>query len=127
MRTNTDPIGIANNDGRLQVLIVGTDNAMYYKTQPSPNSNTWSSSWISLGGGVKADTSPAVARNSDGRLQVFAVGTNNQLQYRAQTAAGSNTWSSSWTSLNGGVRDSTSPAVVANSDGRLPGIRRRYK
>ena len=119
MRTNTDPIGIANNDGRLQVFMVGTDNAMYYKTQSSPNSNTWSSSWTSLGGGVKADTSPAVARNSDGRLQVFAVGTNNQLQYRAQTAAGSNTWSSSWTSLSGGVRDRTSPAVVANSDGRL--------
>ena len=40
---------------------------LYYKTQSSPNSNTWSSAWTSLGGGIKADTSPVVARNSDGR------------------------------------------------------------
>ena len=41
-----------------------------------------------MGGGIKADTSPVVARNSDGRLEVFVVGTNNQLQFRAQTTAG---------------------------------------
>ena len=67
------------------MFVVGTNNQLYYKTQSSPNSNTWSPAWTSLGGGIKADTSPAVARNSDGRLQVFVVGTNNQLQYRVQT------------------------------------------
>ena len=120
LRANTDPIGIANNDGRLQVFVVGTNNQLYYKTQSSPNSNTWSSAWTSLGGGIKADTSPAVAMNNDGRLQVFAVGTNNQLQYRAQTAAGgSSTWSSAWTSLGGGLRANTDPIGIANNDGRL--------
>ena len=119
MRANTDPIGIANNDGRLQVFVVGTNNQLYYKTQSSPNSNTWSPAWTSLGGGIKADTSPAVARNSDGRLQVFIVGTNNQLQYLAQTAAGSSTWSPTWTSLGGGLRANTNPIGIANSDGRL--------
>ena len=48
---------------------------------------TWSG-WTFLGGIIKADTSPVVARNNDGRLQVFLVGTNNQLQYRTQTSAG---------------------------------------
>ena len=119
LRASTDPIAIANDDGRLQVFVVGTNNAVYYKTQTSPNSATWSSSWTSLGGGVKADTSPAIARNTDGRLQVFIVGTNNQLQYRAQTSPNSNTWSSSWTSLSGTLRGGTDPAVIANSDGRL--------
>ena len=119
LRAGTDPIAIANDDGRLQVFVVGTNNAVYYKTQTSPNSATWSSSWTSLGGGVKADTSPAIARNTDGRLQVFIVGTNNQLQYRAQTSPNSNTWSSSWTSLSGTLRGGTDPAVIANSDGRL--------
>ena len=119
LRANTDPIGIANNDGTLQVFVVGTNNQLYYKTQSSPNSNTWSPAWTSLGGGIKADTSPAVARNSDGRLQVFIVGTNNQLQYRAQTAAGSSTWSPAWTSLGGGLRANTDPIGIANNDGTL--------
>jgi hypothetical protein len=119
LRANTDPIGIANNDGRLQVFVVGTNNQLYYKTQSAPNSDTWSTAWTSLGGGIKADTSPAVARNNDGRLQVFGVGNNNALYYKTQTAAGSNTWSTSWTSLGGGLRDNTNPAVVPNTNGRL--------
>ncbi len=119
LRANTDPIGIANNDGRLQVFVVGTNNQLYYKTQSAPNSNTWSTTWTSLGGGVKADTSAAVARNNDGRLQVFGVGNNNALFYKTQTAAGSNTWSTSWTSLGGGLRDNTNPEVVPNTNGRL--------
>ena len=119
MRANTDPIGIANNDGRLQVFVVGTNNQLYYKTQSAPNSDTWATAWTSLGGGIKADTSPAVARNSDGRLQVFVVSTNNQLQYLAYTAAGSSTWSSAWTSLGGGLRANTDPIAIANNDGRL--------
>ena len=108
-----------NSDGRLQVFVVGTNSALYYKTQTSSGSNTWSSSWTYLGGGIKADTTPAVARNNDGRLQVFVVGTNNQLYYKTQTSPGGSTWSSSWTSLNGGLRDSTDPVVIASSDGRL--------
>ncbi len=84
-----------------------------------PNHFSLPPSWTSLGGGIKADTSPAVARNNDGRLQVFVVGTNNQLYYKTQTSSGSATWSSSWTSLGGTLRENTDPGVVPNSDGRL--------
>jgi hypothetical protein len=119
LRANTDPIGIANNDGRLQVFVVGTNNQLYYKTQSAPNSDTWSTAWTSLGGGIKADTSPAVARNNDGRLQVFVVGTNNQLYYKTQSAPNSDTWSTAWTSLGGGLRANTDPIGIANNDGRL--------
>ncbi|MGH9987984.1 MAG: hypothetical protein ACRD8W_28935, partial [Nitrososphaeraceae archaeon] len=119
LRDSTDPVVIANSDGRLQAFVVGTNNALYYKTQTSAGSSTWSSSWTPLGGGIKADTSPAVARNSDGKLQVFVVGTNNQLYYKTQTTAGGSTWSTSWTSLGGTLRENTDPAVVPNSDGRL--------
>jgi len=119
LRASTDPVVVANSDGRLQAFVVGTHNALYYKTQTSAGSSTWSSSWTPLGGGIKADTSPAVARNNDGGLQVFVVGTNNQLYYKTQTSAGSGTWSSSWTSLGGTLRENTDPAVVPNSDGRL--------
>jgi hypothetical protein len=119
LRASTDPVVVANSDGRLQAFVIDTNNALYYKTQISPSSATWSSSWTSLGGGIKADTSPAVARNSDGSLHVFVIGTNNALYYTTQTSAGSSTWSSSWTSIGGGLRDSTNPVVIANDDGRL--------
>jgi F5/8 type C domain len=119
LRANTDPIGIANDDGRLQVFAVGTNNQLYYKTQSSPNSNTWSSAWTSLGGGIKADSSPAVAINNDGRLQVFVLGTNNQLYYKTQSSPSSNTWSSAWTFLGGALRDNSDPVVGKNNDGRL--------
>jgi hypothetical protein len=113
-----DPIVIENDDGRLQAFVVGTNNQLYYKTQTAADSSTWTG-WTSLGGGIKADTSPSVPRNSDGRLQVFVGATNNQLYYKTQTSAGGSTWSSSWTSLGGGLRSNTDPIVIANSDGRL--------
>jgi hypothetical protein len=119
LRANSDPTVISNNDGRLQVFVVGTNNQLYYKTQASPGSSTWSSGWTSLGGAIKADTSPTVARNSDGKLQIFIVSTNNGLYSISQTAAGSSTWSSSWTSLGGSLRDKSDPAVVPNADSRL--------
>jgi predicted Zn-dependent protease len=119
LRANTDPIGIADNDGRLQVFVVGTNNQLYFKTQTSPGSSTWSSSWTSLGGALRDSNGPAVIENSDGRLQVFAIGTNNQLYYKIQSSPGSSTWSSSWTSLNGGVKADTSPAVGTNLDLRM--------
>jgi hypothetical protein len=119
LRASTDPTVIANDDGRLQAFVVGTNNALYYKTQTAAGSSTWSSSWTSLGGGLRASTDPAVIANDDGRLQAFVVGTNNALYYKTQTAAGSSTWSSSWTSLGGGIKADTSPDVARNSDGRL--------
>jgi predicted Zn-dependent protease len=119
IKDSTGPAVVMNSDGRLVVFVVGSNNQLYYKTQTSPNSDTWSPAWTSLGGGIKADTSPAVARNSDGRLQVFVVGTNNQLYYKTQSSTNTNSWSPAWTSLGGGLRDSTNPVIIANSDGRL--------
>jgi hypothetical protein len=91
LRANSDPTVISNNDGRLQVFVVGTNNQLYYKTQASPGSSTWSSSWTSLGGAVKVDTSPAVAINTDARIQIFIIDTNNQSSYKQQIAPGGGT------------------------------------
>ena len=76
---------IANEDGRLQMFVVGTNNALYYKTQTSSGSRYMVRMDLSWGV-IKADTSPVVARNNDGRLQVFVVGTNNALYYKTQTS-----------------------------------------
>jgi aldose sugar dehydrogenase len=74
------------------------------------------STWESLIGASKANTDTSVARNSDGRLEVFVVSTDNQLWHRWQTSPGSSTWSA-WSSLGGTIAGS--PAVTINSDGRL--------
>jgi hypothetical protein len=36
---------------------------------------------------------PTIVQNFDGRIEVFAIGTDRQLYLRWQTAANSNTWS----------------------------------
>lgn len=68
--------------------------------------------WASLGGGV---SSIAVGRNLDGRLEVFARGTDSALWHTWQTTPNGG-WSG-WASLGGGIL--ATPAIAANSDGRL--------
>lgn len=88
--------------------------------------------WMSLGGPIASDV--ALARNRDGRLEVFALGTNNAVIHQSELIDPSNfecfpdmtanpawhswqtTWSG-WQSL-GGTFVGT-PAVGQNADGRL--------
>ena len=120
IRSNSDLALAMNNDGRLQVFMIGTDNALYYKTQTGAGSSSWTSSWTSLGGAIREDTSPAVARNNDGRVQVFMIGTDNALYYKTQTAAGQLYVVFNMDLVRGHhKRHNTDPVVIANSDGRL--------
>jgi hypothetical protein len=84
-----------NADGRLAVFAVGKDTlgsaALWMKEQIAPN-NGWSD-WQSFGGwGVGWISSPVVASNADGRLELFMVG-DGQLWHIWQTAPNSG-WSS---------------------------------
>ena len=67
--------------------------------------------WQSLGGQISM---PIVANNKDGRLEVFAQGTDGALWHIWQTKP-NNGWSS-WQSLGGWI---TQPTVAQNADGRL--------
>lgn len=64
----------------------------------------------------------AVARNADGRLEAFATDASDKLWFRAQTQAGSNTWTD-WEPFAdpgaGAQSRMRSVAVEANEDGRL--------
>jgi hypothetical protein len=105
-----------NADSRLEVFAVGLRDIFHLDLvhiwQVAPNGR-WSS-WASLGGQLKA-VAPAVGRNADGRLEVFACTDDNALWHIWQTAP-NNGWSD-WHSLGGVVLGA--PVVVENADGRL--------
>ncbi|MGI0042908.1 MAG: S8 family serine peptidase, partial [Nitrososphaeraceae archaeon] len=117
-----DPIVAQNSDGRLEIFAVSAaNNQLYHKYQTSPSSsNSWSA-WINTGSAITIRGDPIVAKNSDGRLEIFAVSAaNNQLYHKWQTKAGdSKSWSSAWQSLGGNIKSTTEPVIVSNSDGRL--------
>jgi acylphosphatase len=62
-------------------------------------------------------SNPAVARNSDGRLEVFVVGADHALYHNFQQTAGSTSSWSGFTKLGGFIL--SDPAVGKNRDGRL--------
>jgi peptidoglycan hydrolase-like protein with peptidoglycan-binding domain len=69
--------------------------------------------WASRGGVIT--TNIAVARNRNGRLEIFARGTDNALWHQWQVIAGGG-WSG-WASLGGVI--TSDPTVIENADGRL--------
>ena len=85
MRANTDPVVVASAGSHLSVFTVGTNNQL--STEWHSRSLCCWNKWTSLGGAIRADTSPAVARNNDGRVQVFVEDVSNQLYYKMQIAS----------------------------------------
>jgi F5/8 type C domain len=116
--TPSTPTVTSNTDGRLEVFAVGSQNALYHKWQTSSGSGSIWSGWSTLGGAAVSDANPAIIANSDGRLEVFLVGAQDELYHKWQTSPGSSIWSQ-WFSLEGGIKAGTNPAVTMNSDGRL--------
>lgn len=110
---NSNPIAIKDSAGRLQVFVLGLDNAIYTNRENAPGSGTWSGfTPITLGPNLPVI---AGARNIDGRIQIFYRGSDNALWYIMQTQPGSTTWTT--VSLGGGL--TSEPAVGMNPDGRL--------
>jgi hypothetical protein len=110
---NSDPIAIRNQDGRLQVFMLGLDNSIYTNQETAPGSGNWTG-FSGITTGAKP---PAIAgaRNVDGRIQIFFRGSDNALWYILQTEANVNNWTK--VSLGGGL--TSEPAVGMNPDGRL--------
>ena len=78
----------------------------------------WGRAWQSLGGSVAPGADLAVAQNADGRLELFAHGTDGAVWHIWQPIPGAGTgeWSG-WASLGGQIVGS--PRVARNGDGRL--------
>lgn len=72
-----------NQDGRLEVLVRGTDGRLYHRFQTAPN-NGWTRDWESLGGEILGRI--VVLKNHDDRIAVFARGSDQTLWHIYQVA-----------------------------------------
>ena len=123
------PVVSQNQDGRLEVFVIGSDQALWHLWQTTPG-GTWGS-WFSSGGPQHSNTSMSrstVRKNDDGRLEVFLMyeiadepfGTNaSAMLWHIWQTAPNGTWSS-WASLGSPTKGGLSaPSVRKNKDGRL--------
>ena len=107
----SQPFAIHNQDGRIELFVVGADGAIYHRWQTAPNGPF--ADWHSLGGNV---SQPFAIRNQDDRIELFAVGAGSDraLWHRWQTAP--NGPFADWDSLGGDINE---PFAIHNQDGRI--------
>jgi hypothetical protein len=103
--------------GKIALTARGRNLEVVVATQQTAGSDVWSS-WTSLGGSVTSV--PQIARNVDGRLEIFARGMDNALWHTWQLSlAGS--WSP-WASFGGIMYSGV--AVGVNAGGHIDTIHR---
>jgi hypothetical protein len=122
------PVLVSNFDGRLELVVLANDGAVWHRWQQVPNGG-WSA-WESLEAPpASLAQEPAVVRNHDGRLELFARDTEGTVWHRWQTKPGRGPWPA-WASLGmvpgSGLVNSASGSTVTSkvvagthSDGRL--------
>src|SRR5581483_906058 len=97
--SHINPCSARTSDGRLTVFAIGIGSAgtLYQNYQTSPG-GSWSG-WVAMGSGNTWDPYgiPTVGVNQDGRLEVFVIGGNGQINHIWQKTPGSSAttnWSS---------------------------------
>jgi hypothetical protein len=102
---------VAAQDGFLNVVVRGCDDAVYLRT--GRDGGAWSG-WTALGGHI---TSPAAVTSwGSGRLDVVARGGDGQVWQRAMMSPG--VWTN-WFPLGGQVQPGTTPAITSSGPGNL--------
>jgi hypothetical protein len=120
---NSRPAIAQNVDGRLEVFMIDENNVLYHIWQDIVASNkptvSWSTKWVPLGEPLYGD--PVVVLNADNRLEVFAIGKNNQLFHSWQKTPGDSSQYSVWDPVGKATGWSLRrrPAVSLNPDGTL--------
>lgn len=112
----------SNADGRLEVFGVGPAD-IGHTWQTAPNGVGGWQTWRTMAfpGAVAAGSGIGVARNLDGRLEVFVIGPDGVVKHKAQLAPNSD-WGE-WQQFEGvppsGISTTSGLAVGKNADGRL--------
>lgn len=97
----SDCDGAINGAGGLHIFAVGSDRQMYTWYQTTPESPNWTGIKLPAPSGITWTSVPSVLRNADGRLEVFARGSDAALWYNRENSP-LGTWAG-WQSLGGGV------------------------
>lgn len=106
-----------NSDGRLEIFIIGNGGLIHHAYQTVANGG-WYTAWPALGGWQFASSvKPLAALNSNGTLDVIAIGTDGHLNH----INSANGWAGGWSSFGGSPAFSQDirPCVGTNPDGRL--------
>jgi len=122
--TLSSPTLATGKDGRLELFTTAAhlpDIAVWHRRQTEPGQGPWEK-WHSLGYPETASGSthaPTLARNKDGRLELF-IAPGGEIWHTWQIAANSNDWSR-WESLGtpGAHADVGWPVAARGQDGRL--------
>jgi hypothetical protein len=118
----SDPAVAINADRRLEVFIVNAvDGQLYHIWQNvGGSSGSWNNYWERLEVPSLPRETPTVARNGDGRLELFMIGMDDKLYHSWQTTKNDSTRWSGWEPLTGTSWPlSSNPVVGSNFDGRL--------
>jgi hypothetical protein len=103
-----------NADGRLEIVVHGSDNAVWHIWQTTP-SGGWGA-YYSLGGDDVSD--PNIARNGDGRLEAFFITSAGKVSHTWQTSPGGG-WIGPFDLTSNGTVLSGTPQAATNLDGRV--------
>ncbi|RSO03837.1 hypothetical protein DMH18_36255 [Streptomyces sp. WAC 06783] len=117
----SNPAVALNADGRISVFYTGTDAAIWQVNQQQVDYTTWTQP-STLGGnvGTNAKLAPAVVRNGEGRLEVFAHGHEDEVWGIAQKAADATSSWGPWTQISARKAGVTgSPFAVTDADQRV--------
>lgn len=111
------PTVARDGNGRLVVCAMQAQHALWTIHQDAASPTAWSG-WVNLGApaGVAALDEPVVARNADGRLDVYALEIDGALWHIRQDPAAASGWSA-WSSLGG--EPASGAGVGRNPDGSL--------
>lgn len=114
------PAAARNADGRLAVVGVDDQGSVWTRRQKTAGVDDWDN-WVSLSApaGVTLRAGLTVGQNVDGRLEIFARGTNDRI-YNLWQAAPSGDWVAGWGELGAPTAGTVgSLGAGHNADGRL--------
>jgi hypothetical protein len=94
--TDARPVIATDENGSLELFIVGPNQNLYHNYQTG---GSWIG-WLSLGGTFAQNIRPCIGPNADGRLQIFLNLVNGVMDTSWETSVNGATWFS-WFSLGG--------------------------
>lgn len=110
---------IRNKDNRIETFVRGKNSEVWHVWQEQRNAgeyHSYYSNWHTLGGDFTGN--PAVGKNRDGRLEVFARGKDGKMYHMWQKTPNGPAWEASWHTM-GGAGLKSDPAVGYHSNKTL--------